>query len=72
MLSCPSEVTGKVPKSPKRERPGFTRWPVELEEHVAKEFEETMERVYPLAKRNSVIRELIVRFIADNKEKGKK
>jgi hypothetical protein len=57
------------PKYPKRDRKGITRWPIEIEDKIAEDFEETRTRVYPLAKRNGVIRELIVNFIAENKGK---
>jgi hypothetical protein len=64
-----SEAAVADPKYPKREREGITRWPIEIENEIAEKFEETRARVYPLAKRNGVIRELIVKFIAENKGK---
>jgi hypothetical protein len=62
-------VVADTPKYPKREREGITRWPLEIEDEIAEEFEKTRARVYPLAKRNGVIRELIVKFIAEHKGK---
>jgi hypothetical protein len=62
-------VVTDTPKYPKRDRKGITRWPIEIEDEIAEDFEETRTRVYPLAKRNGVIRELIVKFIAENKGK---
>jgi hypothetical protein len=64
-----SEAVVTETKYPKRDRKGITRWPIEIEDEIAEDFEETRTRVYPLAKRNGVIRELIVKFIAENKGK---
>jgi hypothetical protein len=64
-----SEAAVADPKYPKREREGITRWPIEIENEIAEEFEKTRARVYPLAKRNGVIRELIVKFNAEHKGK---
>ena len=62
-------AVAKAPKYPKREREGITRWPIEIEDEIAEKFTKTAARVYPLAKRNVVLREIVLRFIEDNKEK---
>lgn len=54
-------------KPKKRDRKGITRWPIEIEDAIAEQFESTRSRVYPLVKRNAVIRELFIKFIDANK-----
>ena len=56
-------------KYPKREREGITRWPIEIEDSIAENFVKTAARVYPLVKRNVVLREIILNFIEEHKEK---
>lgn len=48
-------------------RKGITRFPLEIKDELAKEFEETRLRVFPLAGRNAVLCELVTKFVKENK-----
>ncbi len=60
-------VETKKAKASTGKRKGITRFPLEIKDDLAKAFEETRLRVYPLAGRNAVLCDLVAKFVKENK-----